>query len=95
MKNVLTYRVESSLGAVFISLLSLFFIGLMFIAVKNFESDIDVMSAIDTSSGIKTAPVSKTEVALIQEWVKINSIVIPEGSGFRYLLRKYPDRPWL
>ncbi len=94
MKNALTYRVESSLGAVFISLLSLFFIGLMFIAVKNFGSDMDVMTAMDTNH-IKTLAISQSEVVLIQDWVKNNGIVLPEGSGFRYLLRKYPDRPWL
>jgi len=67
----------------------------MFVAVKNFGTEIDVMTAMDTNNQIKTLAISQTEVVLIQSWVSNNSIVIPEGSGFRYLVRKYPDRPWL
>lgn len=93
MKNPLTFRVESSLGAVYISLLSMFFIGLLFTAVKNFESDVDIMTS--TSGSIKTLKISATESALIQEWIVGNGVIIPKGSGYRYLLRKYPDRPWL
>ena len=92
MKNLLTFRVESSLGAAFISLLSLFFISLLFIAIKNFDSDIDVMTA--TGNSIKLSKVTETERLLMGEWVAENSIDIPEGSGYRYLIRKYPSRPW-
>jgi len=93
MKNPLTFHVESSLGAVFISLLALFFIGLLFIAVKNFESDIDIMTT--TSNSIKTARVSEPELVLIREWLDMSNVEIPEGSGYKYLVRKYPNKPWL
>lgn len=93
LKNPLTYRVESSLGAVFICLLSLFFIGLLFIAVKNFETDVDIMTT--TGTGIKTLKISGEETVLIKDWISRNNVIIPSGSGYRYLLRKYPDRPWL
>ena len=93
MKNPLTFHVESSLGAVFISLLAMFFIGLMLVAVKNFESDLDIMSTTNTNTSIKTA--SPTELAMVREWVATNNIELKEGQGYRYLLRKYPSRPWL
>lgn len=93
LKNLNTFRVESSLGAAFISLLSLFFIGLLFIAVKNFDSDIDIMTA--TSGNIKVIKVSESERILIQDWINTNNIEVPEGKGYRYLVGEYPNRPWL
>lgn len=93
MKNPLTYRMESSLGAVFISLLALFFTGLMFTAVKNFESDIDVMTS--NTSTVSALKVSPAELNLVREWIDYNHIEVPEGSGYKYLVRKYPNKPWL
>ena len=93
MKNPITVHVESSLGVVFISLIAFFFIGLMFVAVKNFEADIDIMTA--TSVSTKITHLSDSERLLILEWVEYNDVQIPEGSGYKYLVRKYPDRPWL
>ena len=93
MKNPLSFRVESSLGAVFISLLGLFFVGLLFASINNFESDVDVMTSISSNVGPKG--ISQTERILMQDWVTANSIEIPKGSGYKYLLRKYPDHPWM
>jgi len=45
MRNPLTIQIESYLGAVFISLWALFFIGLMFIAMKNFDSELSVIQS--------------------------------------------------
>ena len=45
MRNFLTIEVESYLGAVFLSLFALFSIGLIFIAMKNFDSDLTVINA--------------------------------------------------
>ena len=45
MKNFLTTEIESYLGAIFISLFALFFIGLIFIAMKNFNSDLTVINS--------------------------------------------------
>ena len=93
MKNPLTFRAESSLGAIFVSLLGLFFIGLLFIAMKNFSSDIDVLSVGLHNNRI--VRVSQAEKFLIQEWIRDNDIEIPGGKGYNYLIGKYPDRPWL
>ena len=93
MKNPLTSNVESSLGAVFISLLTFFFIGLVFIAIKNFNSDIDVMAATDSNN--KVSIVSQSERTLIQQWIEANGVQLPAGTGYKYILRKYPGRPWL
>lgn len=87
----LTTQVESRLGAAYITLLSLFFVGLIFIALENFSSDVMVLEASQTR--IKT--ISTTERKLIENWVSENNIEIPEGEGFRYLTKKYPDKPWI
>ncbi len=91
MKNFLTIQVESYLGAIFISLLSAFFIGLLFISVKNFGSDITIISSDQTQ--VKT--ISSTERFLIQNWINENKIKIPEEVGYKYLIEEYPSRPWL
>lgn len=45
MRNPLTMQVESYVGAIFIALLSAFFVGLMFITMKNFDSDLALMDS--------------------------------------------------
>jgi hypothetical protein len=92
-KNPITYKVESYMGASYACLLAAFFGSLIIIAVKNFETDIDIMSA--TSNTNKVSHVSETERTLIEEWVDRNDVLIPEGKGYRYLINEYPDRPWL
>lgn len=84
-------QVESRLGAAYITLLSMFFVGLVFIALKNFNSDVIVLESDPTR--VKT--ISSTERELIENWVKDNNVDIPEGEGFRYLIRLYPDKPWI
>lgn len=91
MTNPLTVQVESRLGAAYISLLSLFFVGLMFIALKNLNSDTIILES-DTTR-IKT--ITTTERQLIENWVQDNNIQIPEGEGYRYLIRMYPNKPWI
>lgn len=88
--NPLTTQVESRLGAVYISLLAMFFVGLIFIALKNFNSDSIVLDAQTTQ--VKT--ISNTERYLIEGWVKENQIEIPEGKGYRYVIQQYPSKPW-
>jgi len=92
LRNPLTFQIESSLGAVFISLLSLFFIGLLFISIKNFGNDVDVLAA---SSDIRVSKLTQTERLLLKQWIEDNHVTIPEGFGYNYLLRKYPKKPWL
>ena len=90
MNNPLTMQVESRLGAVYISLLGFFFVGLIFIALKNFNSDSVVLNS--QSAQVKT--VSITERYLIDGWIKDNQIEIPEGKGYRYIIQQYPSKPW-
>lgn len=89
--NPLTTQVESRLGAAYISLMALFFVGLIFIAMKNFNSDAVLLEADQTR--VKT--ISGTERTLIENWVRENNIELPEGEGYRYLTRKYPNKPWI
>ncbi len=89
--NPLTSQVESRLGAFYISLLAVFFIGLFFIALKNFNSD----SIILESQGAQVKTISNTERQLINSWVQENNIQVPEGKGYRYVIQQYPDKPWI
>lgn len=91
MENPLTTRVESYLGAIFISLFAVFFVGLIFIALKNFQSDSDILSAQE----VRVKNISATERILMENWIQENAITIPEGKGYKYLIQKYPLRPWL
>ena len=88
--NPLTTQVESRLGAVYISLLTLFFIGLIFIALKNFNSDSIALNS--QTAQVKT--ISNTERYLIDGWLKENQIEVPDGKGYRYVIQKYPSKPW-
>lgn len=90
MINPLTLQVESRLGAAYISLLGMFFVGLIFIAIKNFESDSIILDS--QSAQVKT--ISTTERYLINGWIQENNIEVPEGKGYRYLIQQYPSKPW-
>lgn len=90
MSNPLTVQVESRLGAAYISLLGLFFVGLIFIALKNFNSD----SIILDSQTVQVKTISTTERYLINGWITENQIEVPEGKGYKYIIQRYPSRPW-
>ncbi|HEY4474921.1 MAG TPA: hypothetical protein VJC06_03300 [Candidatus Paceibacterota bacterium] len=90
MNNPLTNQVESRLGAFYISLLSMFFVGLIFIALENFNSDLIILDS--QSAQVKT--ISNTERYLINIWIKENNVKVPEGKGYRYLIQRYPSKPW-
>jgi len=90
MKNPLTFQVESYLGAGFVVLFAGFCVSLIFVALKNFDSEIEIMGAQETH--IRT--ISPTERSNMESWIRVNSINIPEGEGYRWLIRTYPSRPW-
>jgi len=91
MRNPLTLQIESQLGALFVTLFTLFMIGLIFIVIKNLNSDAIILDA----SRAEVKSISSTERQLISGWVKENEILIPEGEGYRYVVRQYPAKPWL
>lgn len=88
--NPLTVQVESRLGILYISLLGMFFVGLIFIALKNFNSDLAILDS--QTAQVKT--ISNTERYLIDNWVKENQIEIPKGKGYRYVIQQYSSKPW-
>lgn len=90
MSNPLTIQVESRLGAAYVSLLGLFFAGLIFIALKNFNSD----SMILDSQNAQVKTISTTERDLINVWLKENNIEVPKSKGYRYIIQQYPFKPW-
>lgn len=88
--NPLTTQVESRLGALYVSLLAMFFVGLIFIALKNFNSDSIILNS--QSAQVKT--ISTTERYLINGWITENQIEVPKGKGYKYIIQRYPSRPW-
>jgi sensor domain CHASE-containing protein len=90
-ENAITMKVESKMGAMFIALFAAFLVGFLFIVLKNFNSDAIAMDSSQTQ--IKT--MSSTERQLIANWLRDNNIDLPKGEGYRYIERKYPDKPWL
>ena len=90
MTTPLTVQVESQLGAFYISLLGMFFVGLIFIALKNFNSDSIILDS--QTAQVKT--ISTTERYLINVWLKENQIEVPKGKGYRYIIQQYPSKPW-
>ncbi|OGN11269.1 MAG: hypothetical protein A3I26_01860 [Candidatus Yanofskybacteria bacterium RIFCSPLOWO2_02_FULL_43_10] len=72
------------------SLLGLFFVGLIFIALKNFNSDSIILNS--QTAQVKT--ISTTERDLINGWITENQIEIPQGKGYRYVIQQYPSKPW-
>lgn len=91
MKNPLTFRIESGLGAIFIIAFAGFFIGLFFVFTKNFDSELSVSNS--SSASVYGSPQERTQA---DAWIKQNHITgIPSGPmRMRYLIDKYPDRPW-
>ncbi len=84
-------QVESKLGAIFLVLLSAFLVGVMFVVMKNANSDTIVLAA----NEVQVKTMSSTERQLIANWIKENNIDLPDGQGYRYIERKYPEKPWL
>lgn len=91
MTSSATMQVESRIGAVFIALLSVFLSGVLFIAIKNYDSDRIALDA----SATQVKSMSSTERQIIAIWIQDNNVLLPEGKGYRYIVQEYPDRPWL
>ena len=84
---------ESYMGSIFITALAMFFIGLIFIAMKNFNSDVSILNS--QTAQVKVLNLSTTERNLIDNWISDNQVKIPEGKGYRYIIQQYSSRPWL
>ncbi|KKT81042.1 MAG: hypothetical protein A3B99_05440 [Candidatus Yanofskybacteria bacterium RIFCSPHIGHO2_02_FULL_44_12b] len=92
MKNYATFRIESWSGAVYICILTAFFVSILFITMQNFNSDMDVLAS--SSSDIKL--ISASERLEIKSWAERNKIDISLlKGGYRQLIVRYPDKPWL
>ena len=94
MKNPLTFRVESWLGSVFVLAFSAFLVGIFVLAVRNFGFDAEILAS--SNSGVKFRTVSAEEKVLIDNWLTRTNPGIPASEiGYRYLIKKYPDNPWV
>lgn len=91
MKNILTFHIESWLGAVYVLLVAAFLVGLFLIAMKNFNSDNEILNA--SGSSLKT--ISSVERQAIDSWLVENSKLSTKEVGYRFIIQKYPDKPWL
>ena len=93
MRNPLTFRIESWVGSVFVLAFSGFLVGVFILAVQNFGFDADILAS--SSSRVRLQTVSAEERALIDGWLgKTNVGISAEDVGYRYLIKKYPDKPW-
>lgn len=90
MRNPLTIQIESWLGGILVFGVSAFLVGMFWVSVKNMESDADILNF----SSAKLTVVSPQEKVLIDEWLANNGISVKDV-GYRYLIKKYPDKPWL
>ena len=92
MKNPLTLKIESWLGLVIVLIISIFLVGWFLIAVRNFNSDTEILN----SSITKLKIVSPEEKSLIDQWLQQDNIGISASEvGYRYIIQKFPDKPWL
>ncbi len=91
MKLGLTMQVESWLGAALLVIVTCFMIGVLFVAISNYDSDTIELNASQT----RVRTITSTERQIIARWVNDTHTVVPEGKGYRYLVQQYPDRPWL
>ena len=91
MKNFATFRVESWLGSLFILAFASFFVGLLFVSMKNYDSELT-----SNNSAIASAYGSPRERSVMNQWAEKNNINAPLGPNrVRWFLSNYPDRPWL
>lgn len=95
MRNPLTFRVESVVGALMILAISGFFVGLFYANARNFDSELMTLNP-ETKTWISAAKSSSEERKQMLDWVQKNDIELPlSGDQIRYLMVKYPERPWL
>lgn len=91
MKNPLTFKIESWFGSVIVLIVSAFFVGWFLIAVRNFNSDTEILN----SSITKLKTVSLEEKSMIDQWLRQDNIGISASEvGYRYIIQKFPDKPW-
>ncbi|MDP2933423.1 MAG: hypothetical protein Q8N81_04805 [bacterium] len=92
MKNPLTFKIESWLGSAIVLIFSAFLVGWFLIAMRNFNSDAEILN----SSSTKLKIVSPVERSLIDQWLQQDNIGISASEvGYRYIVKKFPDKPWL
>ncbi|MBI2063734.1 MAG: hypothetical protein HYT65_01940 [Candidatus Yanofskybacteria bacterium] len=93
MRNPLTFRIESWIGSIFVLAFSAFLVGIFFLAVRNFGLDADILAS--SNSKVRLKAISIEEKVLIDNWiVKNNPGISASEIGYRYLIKKYPDKPW-
>ena len=98
MRNPLTFRVESWIGALLLLGVAGFFIALMFSAQSSFSSDLNVDISMSTQTQRRhktTEAIAQTDRALIDAWIAEGDIVVPpDVDVYKFVLKNYPDKPW-
>lgn len=74
-------------------LVGAFFTSFLYIAIKNFNTDLETIDAQQITTKIKT--ISPAQRELMEIWMRENAVELPEGESLRWLLKQYPERPWL
>jgi len=92
MKNPLTFRIESNVGALILLIVSSFFIFIFSSSYSVFIQELEIQSITQTQLLIP----SRTERHLMIQWAHENHVEIPnDQSRYRHLVVKHPNRPWL
>lgn len=89
MHNPLTFRVESWLGSVMLAAFAGFLVGLLWLSIRNFGSEADILNA----SRAQVHIISTRERELIARWAKDQGLSTTQIK-YRELINQYPDRPW-
>lgn len=90
MKNPLTIKIESYFGVFLVLSTAIFWGTFIYRSAEDFNSETIIMESQRLS--IKT--VSSAERKLIDDWMRFNDIQFPNGKGYRYIVKNYPDKPW-
>lgn len=89
--NWSTFRVEAGWGSLIVLLVSAFAVTKLYSAIIDFSMEVDIQST--NIAQLKTIPESQR--VLIAQWIRENSIEVPTGKGYRYIINTYPEKPWL
>lgn len=92
MKNPLTFKVEAWLGILFVVGVSVFLVVSFWTMVKNASSEADTINY----AGVKLNTVSPEEKVMIDQWLtEHENLGVTAADGYRNIIRKFPDRPWI
>jgi len=93
LRNPLTFQVESWVGSLLVLAFAVFLVGIFFVALKNFNSEAEILAS---PSGVNFKKISLEEKKLIDNWLnKTKPDITVNDVGYRYIIKTYPEKPWV